>query len=60
MYTDYNEIPKSFPLWVGECDDGSPISARSLCSVDHTNKMVEIPSHVVSELPDEVDFLFTE
>ena len=59
MDTNYNELPKVI-LWVGECDGGSPISARSLCSVDHTNKMVEIPSHVVPELPEEVDLFFTE
>ena len=53
--TNYNELPKAV-LWEGECAGGSPISARSLCSVDHTNKMVEIPSHVIPELPEEVDF----
>ena len=56
MYTDYNELPKEVVLWVGQCAGGSPISARSLCSVVHTNKMVEIPSHVVPKLPEEVDF----
>ena len=58
MEANYNELLTV--LWVGECAGMSPISARSLCPFDHTNKMVEIPSHVVPELPKEVDSLVTE
>ena len=61
MYTDYNELTKeNSSLWVGDYGSRSPISARLLCPFDHTNKMLEIPSHLVPESPEEVDLLFTK